>query len=230
MLKAILSTLSLVGICLTMQAQEAPQMPTSASMDSLKTTVSKLIDFYDSYEDGSPESLKKAKFDDAADALPGSVVSEKDKADAYQIVNAYIKGDKALEQDKSKQKKEEESFDDAIKNTDEAKAAQEYLDQQKDLFMQMSYAEFEAYILEINPGMGKKEIKEAYNEMHKNDGKQVPINAADENRSPEQEQMWAIDILNNPKNCADFRKALQILKAKMPERDIQKACEKINKN
>ena len=229
MLKTILSILSLV-ICVTIKAQEVPQTLTSASMDSLKTTVSKLIDFYDSYEDGSPESLKKAKFDDAVDALPGSVVSEKDKADGYHIVDAYIKGDKALEQDKSQQNKKNESFDDAIKNTDKAKAAQEYLDQQKDLFMQMSYAEFEDYLLKINPIIEKKEIKTAYNEMHKNDGKQVSINSEDEEMTETQLQMWAIDTLNNPKNCADFRKALQILKVEIPESDIQKACEKINKN
>ena len=40
--------------------------------DSINFTESKLMEFYESYDDGSPESLKKAKFNKAVDALPGN--------------------------------------------------------------------------------------------------------------------------------------------------------------
>lgn len=198
--------------------------------DSINFTVSKLMEFYDSYEDGSPESLKKAKFNKAVDALPGSNVSKKDKADAYQIVNAYIKGDKALEQDNSQKNKTHEGLDDAINNTNEAKEAQKFIEQQKDMFTQMSYSEFEAYIINISPGIGKKEIKTAYNELHKNDGKQVLITSEDEEMTETQLQMWALETLQNPKNCEDFRKAIKVLKIQMPEIEIEKVCKKINEN
>ncbi|WP_299524043.1 hypothetical protein [uncultured Lutibacter sp.] len=198
--------------------------------DSINFKVSKLMEFYESYEDGSPESLKKAKFNKAADALSEGSISKKDKADAYQIVNAYIKGDKALEQDKSVEKNEDESLNETLEKTEEVKEAQKFLDQQKAMFTQMSYSEFEAYILKISPGTGKKEIKTAYNELHKNDGKEVSITSEDEEMTEAQLQLWAIETLQNPKSCADYRKAINILKIQMPESEIQKACKTINNN
>lgn len=195
--------------------------------DSINFTVSKLMDFYDSYDDGSPESIKKTRFDKAVDALPNSNASEKDKADGYKIVNAYILGDKALEQDKVQQTKNNESLEDAIENSKESKEAQEYLDQQKDMLMQMSYTEFEAYVLKISPTVSKKDIKEAYNRLHQNDGKQVSITSEDDVMTEAQLQMWAIETIQNPKSCADYRKAIQILKMQIPEDIIQKECQKL---
>ncbi len=208
------------------------QKENKEARDSINFKVSKLMDFYESYEDGSPESLKKAKFDKAIDALPGGSVSEKDKADAYNIVNAYITGDKALEQDTTKKNEdnENESIDEAIENIDEAKAAQKFLDQQNAMLIQMSYAEFEAYILKISPAVSKKDVKEAYNQLHQTDGKQVSITAEDEEMTEAQWQLWAIDTLQNPKSCENYRKALKILHIEMPEDVIQKECQKINNN
>lgn len=195
--------------------------------DSLNTKVMKLIKFYQTYDDGSPESLKIAKYNDAVNELSGGTLSEKDKATAYQIIDTYIKGDKALEQDKLLQKNDEESFDNTIKNSEEVKEAQKFLDQQKDMFTQMSYSEFEAYILKISQGTSKKEIKTAYNELHKKDGKQELITSEDEEMTEVQLQLWAIDTIQNPKSCSDFKKAIKILKIQMPESKIQKACNKI---
>jgi ribosomal protein L23 len=174
-------------------------------------------------------TLKKAKYNDAVDEISGGAATEKDKADAYQIIDAYIKGDKALEQDSQQQTENEQSLDEALKNTDEVKAAQEFLDQQKTMFMQMSYAEFEAYILKFNPVAGKKEIKTAFNEMHKADGKKVSITDADENMTEAQQQMWAINILQNPKSYEDFSKALKILNPKISESEIRKMWDNRNK-
>ena len=207
-------------------AQDLPQIPDSQSMDSLQTKVMKLMDFYDSYEDGSPESLKKAKYNDAVDEISDGTATEPDKKEAYKIIDAYIKGDKALETEDHHQDTSED-FDDKIAQTDEAQQAQEHINQQETMLMEMSYTEFEAYLLESNPALGKKEIKEAYNKMHKDDGQQVPITEEDNEMTPEQEQIWAIEILQDPKNCADFRKAIKILKPEITENEIQEACKKI---
>ncbi len=208
-------------------AQNTTQIP--QSIDSLGTKVMKLMEFYESYDNGSPESLKKAKYEDAVDELFGGAATKNDKEDAYKIIDAYIKGDKALEQDKPQQTENAQSFDDAIKNTDEVKAAQEFLDQQKTMFMQMSYSEFEASILKFNPVASKKEIKTAFNEMHKADGKKVPITKADEEKTAAQLQMWAINVLNNPKNYEDFKKACKIMNPKFADSDIRKVWENRDK-
>lgn len=201
--------------------KEIPQ-----SLDSLSTKVMKLMEFYERYDNGSPESLKKAKYEDAVDELFGGAATKKDKEDAYQIIDVYIKGDKALEQDNPKQDKDEQSFDDALKNTKEVKAAQQFLNQQKTIFMQMSYSEFEASILKFNPAAGKKEIKTAYNQMHQNDGKQVTITAADEEMTKAQLQIWAIDAIQNPKDFNEFRKAYKIVKTNATEKEIREIWEK----
>jgi hypothetical protein len=201
--------------------KEIPQ-----SLDSLGNKVMKLMEFYESYDNGSPESLKKAKYEDAVDELFGGAATKKDKADAYQIIDAYIKGDKALEQDKPQQDKNVQSFDDALKNTKEVKAAQQFLDQQKNMFMQMSYSEFEASILKFNPVAGNKEIKTAYNQMHQNDGKQVTITAADEEMTEAQLQIWAIGAIQNPKNFDEFQKAYKIIKPNATEKEIREIWEK----
>ncbi len=216
----------LVLVASITNAQDLPQIPSSTSMDSLQTTVKKLMNFYDSYEDGSPESLKKAKYNDAVDDISGGAATQKDKTDAYQIIDAYIKGDKALEKENHHQEPSGD-FDDKIAQTDEAQQAQEHIEQQVDMLMEMSYAEFEAYILNTNPVLGTKEIKEAYNKMHKDDGQQIPITEEDSEMTPIQEQIWAIEILQDPKNCADFRKAIKIIKPEVTESEIQEACKKI---
>ena len=229
MIRYIFTILFLIGITLKVTAQEVPQLPSSESMDSLKTTVKKLMDFYDSYDDGSPESLKKAKYNDAVDDMSAGTATDQDKKDAYKISDAYIKGDKALEKDSEMPNQDPDSLEEILEETEEVKAAQDYMGQEKDSLMQMSYAEFEAYMLHANPSLGKRAIKEAYNKMHKDDGKQVPITVADDEMTPEQEQIWAIGVLLDPKNCVDFRKAIKIVKPEVTESEIQEACQKINK-
>jgi hypothetical protein len=208
-------------------AQSTTQIP--QSLDSLGNQVMKLMEFYESYDDGSPESLKKAKYENAVDELFGGAASKKDKEDAYQIIDAYIKGDKALEQDKPQKPEHEQSFDDAIKNTDEAKAGIKFLNQQQTMLMQMSYSDFEASILKFNPVASKKEIKMAFNKMHKNDGKQVAITAADEVKTEAQIQFWALETIQNPKNYDDFRKALKIINPDIPDNEIRIAWDNHDK-
>lgn len=222
--------LMLIGLVVSTHftfAQTGASQP--QSLDSLQNKVMKLMKFYDSYDDGSPESLKKAKYNDAVDELTGGTVSAKDKADAYKIIDAYIKGDKALENNEEPDKEEKEDLDEILQNSDEVKRAKEIIEQQKTLWMQMSYSDFESAIQGVNPTINTKEIKEAYNQMHKNDGKKVEIREADNKMTDAQKQMWAIGVLNNPKNYEEAKKALKILKPEISESEMKAAWAKRNK-
>lgn len=205
------------------------QKTNAQNLDSLQNQVMKLKKYYDSYDDGSSEASKKAKYNDAINEISGGTASEKDKADAYKIIDWYIKGDKAIGTDTKKPEPKGQDFDEMIQNSDEVKQALQLMEQQKNIFMNMSYPEFEKTILTANPVAGKKEMKQAYNELHKNDGKQVTITKADDEMTETQKQVWAFGVFENPKNYEEFSKAFKTLDPKMLDSDIRKAWEQ-NKN
>lgn len=229
-MKMIILAISFILTCIVfgqvVNAQNTPQVP--QSLDSLQNTVMKLMKFYDSYDDGSPESLKKAKYNDAADEILGRTATQKEIDDSYKIVDWYIKGDKAIGKDDGNPQPDPEDFDEYIENTDEAKAAIKYLNQQKGMLQRMSYSEFESFALQANPAANKAEIKKAYNALHKTDGKQVSVSNKDKKMTEAQKQMWAIDVLNNPKNYEEARKAMKILKPEITEREMKAAWQKRN--
>jgi hypothetical protein len=223
MKQIFLTVLAFIVVIFSVVAQSTPQVP--KNLDSLQNTVNKLMQFYESYDDGSPESLKKAKYNDAINELFGGAASEKDKDDAYPIIDAYIKGDKALEQDSEQKEGNDNDFDEAVGNTDEANAAMNYINQQVGALQNMSYSEFEKYVEKASPFVSKSDIKSAYNEMHKSDGKQVNISSKDAEMTEAQKQMWAFKVLNNPKNYEDFKKACKIMNPKFTDSEIRKAWE-----
>lgn len=210
-------------------AQTNKSLEIPKGLDSLGTQVMKLMKFYDSYDDGSPESLKKANYNDAVNEISGGTASQSDKDAAYKIIDAYIKGDKALEQNSEQNEGDNNDFDDAVGNTDEAKAAMNYINQQLGALQNMSYSEFENYVEKASPFVSKTEIKRAYNEMHKTDGKQVNISSKDAEMTEAQKQMWAFNVLNNPNNYEDFKKACKIMNPKFADSDIRKVWENRDK-
>ncbi len=214
------------GLCIFLLL--SVQRTNAQQLDSLQNQVMKLMKFYDSYKDGSPESLKKANYNDAVDEISGGTATQSDKDAAYKIIDAYIKGDKALEQN-SEHDGNDNNFDEAVGNMDEVKEALRIMEEQQTRFMNMSYSEFESTILGANPVADKKEIKKAYNAMHKNDGKQVAITDADNEMTELQKQMWAIETLNNPKNYEEACKAMKILKPEITESEMKAAWAKRNK-
>lgn len=206
-------------------AQEVQQIPDSLGIDSLQTKVMKLIDFYESYDDNSPESLKKSKYDDAINEISNGTASEQDKKDAYIIIDAYIKGDKAIEENTNPQEEVEESFENLIKNTEEVKNAEALVEQQKTDLMQMSYSEFEGYVEASNPMVTKREIKEYYNLIHKNDGRAVIISSSDDILTEEQIKVNAFLQLESASTYEEFEQAIQILNPNVSKEEIRKAWE-----
>ncbi len=227
MKKILIILLATFGFAQISQAQTTPQVP--QSLDSLQNTVMKLMKFYESYDNGSPESLKKANYNDAVDQISGGTATQSDKDAAYKIIDAYIKGDKALEQNSEQSGSNGNDFEDALGNTEEAKAAMNFINQQMGALQNMSYANFEAFVLQANPSANKSEVKSAYNKMHTSDGKQVIISSKDEQMTENQKQMWAIEVLNNPKNYEEACKAMKILKPEITESELKAAWAKRNK-
>ncbi len=227
MKKILLILLATFGFAQISQAQTSPQVP--QSFDSLQNSVLKLMKFYDSYDDGSPESLKKANYNDAVDEISGGTATQSDKDEAYKIIDAYIQGDKALEQNTEQKERNDNDLIEAVGNTDEAKAAMNYVNQQVSTLQNMSYSEFENYVEKASPFISKNEIKKAYNALHKSDGKKVAITASDSEMTEAQKQMWAIDVLNNPENYEEACKAMKILKPEITESELKAAWAKRNK-
>lgn len=244
MIKQLVIPILFIGISLNTLAQDVPKMPSASSMDSLKTTVSKLMKFYDSYEDGSPESSKKAKYNDAIDEMSGGTATQKDKDDAYQIIDAYIKADTKKSTDTGDDSNDtdadsdqdsgidlgidqEEMEDRANDAQQQAEQGQQFAEEAVNNLMNMSYAAYESYILVMNPLLCRKDIQESYNQMHQNDGKHVAVDPNCE-ESEVQQQMKALDILNHPKEhtYSQYRSAVWYLSPNTPESEIRAAWNK----
>jgi len=203
-------------------ANAQQQKAASATPEEINKAMMKLINYYESYEDGSTPAQQQAKFDKAFEEMTGGKASSKDYNDAFKIVDAYIKSDR----NPSSNTKSLDSPDDLVKRTDEYKQAEKAISQGFNNLMSMSYPDFEKTFLKMQPNKGRREVKEAYNKMHKNDGKQVAITAADDELTPQQQMLWAVEAIENPKNYEEFVKAAKILDPKVTDEKLRKAWEK----
>jgi hypothetical protein len=220
--KKQISTIFLIVVFL--QFTSAQQKPDNQlTPDEINKATLKLIEYYESYEDGSTESQRRAKHDNAIEELTSGAASTKDKNDAYKVIDAYIKADKSPSpQTGNKQG----SLDDAIKQTDDYKKAEAAINVSINNLQNMSYPEFEQTVLQLKPGTGRREIKETYNKMHGKDGKQVAITAADDEITPQQQIFWAIETIENPRNYEEFIKAAKILDPEISETKLKQGWEK----
>ncbi len=191
--------------------------------DEINKATLKLIEYYKSYEDGSSESQRRAKHDNAIEELTRGAATSKDKNDAYKIIDAYIKADRDPGTNTNQQ---QGSLDDAIKQTDEYNEAEKAINNGMNDLMNMSYAEFEAIVLKLQPNSSRREIKETYNKMHASDGKKVAITAADDEMTKEQQMLWAVETINKPASYEEFVKAAKILDPKISEEKLRKGWEK----
>lgn len=192
--------------------------------DEINKATLKLIEYYKSYEDGSSESQRRAKHDNAIEELTRGTATSKDKNDAYKIIDAYIKADR--DPGTNNTNPQQGSLDDAIKQTDEYNEAEKAINNGMNDLMNMSYAEFEAIVLKLQPNSSRREIKETYNKMHASDGKKVAITAADDEMTKEQQMLWAVETINKPASYEEFVKAAKILDPKISEEKLRKGWEK----
>ncbi len=184
--------------------------------------IQSLFDYYETYEKNTSEKEKKDALNEFIDDT-GGTVSDKEREDAFKIIDAYISADK----------------DNSVKPTDInvdvnevseiEKQAEEHFNDAKNQLMNMSYPEYSEFIIKASPLYTEKEIKESYNALHKNDGKHVNIVAGDNKKTEEMKQVDALLILENPKNYQEFRAAILFLKPDAKEDEIRKAWDNRDK-
>jgi hypothetical protein len=216
----ISSILLFLIITYAARAQEKPA--TNASPDEINKAMLKLFEYYESYEDGSTPAQRNAKFDNAFDALTRGGANSKDKNDAFKMVDAYIKAD----QNPSGGNESNGSSNDFIKKTDEYKRAEKAINEGFNRLTTMSYPDFEKTMMQLKSTSGLREIKETYNKMHTNDGKQVAITAADDELTPQQQMLWAIKAIENPKDYEEFAKAAKILNPRVTNDKLRQSWAK----
>lgn len=219
-IKLISLIFALLGITWAGSAQE--KTTSNVTPAEVNKAMLKLFEYYESYEDGSTQAQRNAKFDNAMDALSGGGLNSKDKNDTYKFVDAYIRAD----QNPSGGNETNGSSNDFIKNTDEYKQAEKAINEGFNRLTTMSYPDFEKTMMQLKPTSGHREIKEIYNKMHAKDGKQVAITAADDELTPQQQMLWAVKVIENPKNYEEFTKAAKILNPKVTDEKLRQSWAK----
>jgi hypothetical protein len=213
---------------LTTQAQNNPQQ---LSQEQIQTVVRKLMKFYDQYDNGAPESLKKAKFNEYVNEV-NSTLSEADRNKAYTIVNAYIMADKGQSGGLNIPDEKAAELEKMLQNAhDKQQQGLEATYQKVAQIKQMSYSEYHNFVTQNGKiYIDENEIRQAYNKMHKNDNKKVELQ---KETSPTQitNAVQAIDIINHPDKhtFAEFKAAMKFLKPDVTDEDINKVWKHKNK-
>lgn len=194
------------------------------SPDSLKTAVTKLIDYYNTYEKNNSRLFKREKFDQAFDELTKGSASSNDKDIAFKIVDAYFRTDQGSGSEKASH--QQDSPKDVFRNTPQFREIEKVVGNGYTNLMNLPYPVFESEVTNLQPNTSKREIKEIYNKIHVHDGKNVPITAADNEMTAQQQMMWAVKTIENSKNFEEFVKAAKILDPKSSETKLRQKWEK----
>lgn len=217
----------LVGFCSFGQANAQTPKDSIRVMGYVKA----MLHLDKKYDQHKTKAARRKAFDSVVANMPdGDKATEDDKAKAFKIVDAYIsasKGKKVAVKVSDKDKKDIEKIltDANQKKTTGMQAMQGEAERIKS----MSYSEYKAFVSQNGQIPFKEsDIQKAFNDLHKDDGKQVAI-------TPDAPQpmnyIQAIDILNNPKEHTyqEFKTAVLYLKPNLTEPEIQKMWHKSKK-
>ncbi len=201
------------------------------NQDNLQDVLSAYMDYFKGYDPLAPEATRKARFNKVVDKENPNL-SQADRERAFKIVDAYIRADKGLDteykiSDKDKQLIKE-MLDDAEKQKQKGMQA---MMGEVNRIQNMSYEDYKNFVTQNGQlPLKEAEIKKAYNQMHKNDGKAVSITPVDAQKSKQLNQMEAIDILREPNKhtFGEFKAAMKLLKPEMSDEDIQKNWQKMH--
>ena len=218
--KTILSLFLALSLVFTLHAQE--EKPSTEDVQQgvgeLQNQVKSLLDFYQKYDEKTTDKDKKEAYNKAVDNLDTQgEATQKDKEDAFKIIDAYIKADKAPS--KPQTKSEEVKLEDHPKIK---RQAQEQFDAALESLMAMSYEEYEEHIWKISPMATRREVKESYNKLHKEDGKNVSISSADDIPTETQKQVNAFNQMENAKTFEAYRDAFRIINPSLTDEQIRK--------
>jgi len=174
------------------------------------------MDFFQEYDSLAPENVRKAKFNKIVNK-ENSSLSISDREKAFTIIDAYIKADKTP----SKPQKPKKQV--ALKDHPEIKRqAQEQFDTARNRLMAMSYDEYEAQVWKTSPMATRREVKESYNQLHKDDGRSVDISAADEVPTKTQREVNAYLQMENAKTYQEYKDAIKILNPTLTDEQIRR--------
>ena len=227
-MKRVFITFSILfSLSLSMYSQDNPPTDTPSTeevqqgVNKLQNQVKSLFEYYEKYDGDTSKKEKKNALDKAIDDMAGEGnVSEKDKSDAFKVIDAYIDADESPTQNKPE--KTQINFED---RPEVQEKAQEYFDGAKNHLLSMSYTEYEKSIWAANPMLSRREIKESYNQLHKNDGRAVPITASDDELTDTQKQVNAFNQMQNAKTYQEYKEAINILNPSVSDKEIRKAWE-----
>lgn len=239
--KIITSLILALGLSFYSIAQDNPttDKPSSEDVKTTQKTIGDLYNYYQQYEKTTTDGQKKNAFDEFVKNVD-SDGSEKEKNDAFKIVDAYIKADTRGENQSDNSEgngnsdngtdlgiDQEEIENIAEDAQQQAEQGQQAVEDAVNNLKEMSYTEFESYMMSINPLLCKKDIQQTYNEMHQNDGREVTVDE-DCEETKAQKQIKALNILQNPQNHTylEFRGAILYFSPNTPESEIKEAWNK----
>jgi len=202
------------------------QQPQESDMPVTKDLINAYRDYFKDYDPLAPESVRKARFNKIVDKENPNL-SEADRQRAFKIVDAYIRADKGYPVDYQIPEKDKKEIENMLNDAEQKKATgMDAMLGETERFKNMSYSEYKAFVTQNGQiPLSESDIQNAYNKLHKNDGRQVKI-------SPQSTQpmnyVQAIDILRNPKKhtYSEFNAAMRFIKPEVTEAEIKEAWKK----
>ena len=210
----------ILSVVFSLQAQDDTPTPEELQEGTkqLQEQVKSLMNFYQKYEEKASDKEKKRAYDKAMEKLdPQGKATKKDREDAFKVINAYIKADQAPSQPQPKREEVELKEQPEIK-----RQAQEQFDAALARLKAMSYTEYEAHVWQISPMSTRREVKESYNNLHKDDGRSVSISAADDEPTEKQRQVNAFKQMGNATTYGEYKEALLVLNPNLTDKEIRK--------
>jgi len=220
--KAILSLFVVLNFVFTLQAQEEKPSTekTQQGVGDLQNQMKNLMDFYGKYDKKTSDKEKRDAYEkvvDDTEKREGGKLDQKERNDAFNIIDTYIKADQAPS--KSKRSKKQV----ALKDHPEIKRqAQEQFDAALNRLMAMSYNEYETHVWKTSPMATRREVKESYNQLHKEDGRSVSISTADDIPTETQKQVNAFNQMENAKTFEAYRDAFRIINPSLTDKQIRR--------
>ncbi len=224
MRKIISIVIILLKISLLNAQNNDKQLNYEQSIQAAKT----LMEFDKQFDNGAPESLKKAKFNEFVNQL-NPEMSKEDRDKAYTIVNWYIKASKGQKVDIHISEEQQTQLEQMLNQTKPQKETGIQAMYGKLAEVEnISYTEYKNYITQNGEvPLLESDIQKAYNQMHQNDGKKVQVTTENTSKMTPNK---AIEIVQYPKNhtYSEFKKALKLLKPEITDEKIKEIWNKLH--
>ncbi len=198
--------------------------------NQLNDIIASYMDYFQEYDPLAPEPLRKAKFNKIVDKENPNL-SKTDRERAFKIVDSYIRADKGLNTRYDISEKDKQLINNMWKDAEKQKQkGLQGMMNEMERYQNMSYDAYKAMITQNGQIPFKEaDIKKAFNQMHKNDGKQVAISPGDNIKTKQLTQIEAIEIMRYPDRhtFAEYKSAIKLLKPNITNEEIQEYWQKI---